>query len=64
MQKEFLHCKFLREILKLIKGAKNKENQDIEAGDDSSKKQFTKVWIPGEIRYCRPNQKPTQKLNF
>ena len=62
MQKEFLHCKFLREILKLIKGRKNKEDQDIEAGDDSFKKQFTKVWIPGEIP--PPTQTPTQKLIF
>ena len=48
MQKEFMHCKFLREILKLIKGTKNNGDQDIEAGDDSFKKQFTKAWIPRE----------------
>ena len=47
MQKEFMHCKFMREILKLIKVTKH--NEDIEAGDDSFKKQFTKAWIPREL---------------
>ena len=43
------HGKFFREILKLIKGTKNKEGQDIEAGDGYFKQYFTKAWIPGKI---------------
>ena len=49
MQNDFANCKFLREILKLIKGTQKHGDQDIEAGEDSFKKQFTKAWIPREI---------------
>ena len=67
MQKEIMHCKFLREILKLIKGTKNTNgDEDIEAGDDSFKKQFTKAWIPREYLGCNKynNQRFMEVFNF
>ena len=50
--KKSADCNFFREILKLIKGTKNKDDQDIEAGDDSFKKQFTKEWVRNRVRWA------------
>ena len=51
--KKSADCNFFREILKLTKGTKNKDDQDVEAGDDSFKKQFTKEWVRSRVRWTR-----------